>query len=120
MKYLKKINELFEGDYDHFTDISPEQAYKELDDEVNDLYSDSDDIDEEVDELFSCIEEEGLDPYTMSFEDFYKWSVEHYRLDNLKSAYEEVFRDKVSRKNPNQLKLPFYENKKIKSFNQLS
>ena len=116
MKYLKKINEYFQGDYDHFDEISPEQAYKELEDELGDLHSE--DINDEVDELFKCIEDEGLDPYTMSFDDFYRWSAENFRLENPKTFYEKPFKDKISTKDPNQLELPFQENKKIKSFKQ--
>jgi hypothetical protein len=68
--------------------------------------------------LFDFIKEDGLDPYEMTFDDFYKWSSEHFSLENPKSFYETPFKDKVYPKNPNQPELPFKESKKIKSFNQ--
>ena len=116
MKHLKKINELFEGDYDNFDELSPEQAYKELENEMD--LPKSEDIKEEIEGIFEFIEKDGLNPYDMSFDEFYKWASEKFRLEYPKSFYETEFKNKVH--NPNQIKLDLNENKKIKSFKQWS
>jgi hypothetical protein len=116
MKHLKKINEFFEGDYDHFDEISPEQAYQELENDMN--LPKSEEIKEEIEDIFKFIEKDGLNPYEMSFDEFYKWASENFTLEYPKSFYETEFKIKVN--NPNQMKLDFNENKKIKLFNQWS
>lgn len=115
MKYLKKINELLD-EFDHFDEISPEQAYKELEQEMD--LPNKEDIKDEIDSAFYFIESDGLNPYEMTFDEFYNWTLENSRLEHPKSYYETEFKNKVI--NPNQLKLPFNENRKIKTFIQWS
>ena len=117
MKYLKKINEFF-GEYDNFDEISPEQAYRELEQDMD--LPNQNDIKDEVDSIFEFMEKDGLNPFEMPFDDFYKWASENFKLEYPKSFYENVFKDKVNPINKSQLELGFNESKKIKSFKKWS
>lgn len=113
MKHLKKINEFFD-EYNHFDELSPEQAYRELEKDMD--LPNQDDIKDEVETIFEFLEKDGLNPYDITFDVFYKLASEKFKLEYPKSFYEKAFKDKVE--NPNQLELGF--NEKIKSFKKWS
>jgi len=116
MKHLKKVNEFF-GDYDHFDEISPEQAYQEVEQEMG--LPSKEDIKDEIESAFEFIEGDGLNPYEMTFDEFYNWTLSNFRLEHPKSFYENEFKSIVH--NPNQLELPFEESMKhLITFNETS
>ena len=102
--------------------VAPNDGLEVLDGPTGSLRPDgsaiSEDIKEEIEGIFEFIEKDGLNPYDMSFDEFYKWASEKFRLEYPKSFYETEFKNKVH--NPNQIKLDLNENKKIKSFKQWS
>jgi len=116
MKHLKKVNEFF-GDYDHFDEISPEQAYQEVEQAMG--LPSKENIKDEIESAFEFIEGDGLNPYEMTFDEFYNWTLSNFRLEHPKSFYENEFKSIVH--NPNQLELPFEESMKhLITFNETS
>jgi hypothetical protein len=115
-KLSESINEDFE-EYDHFDEISPEQAYQEVEQEMG--LPKKEDIKDEIESAFEFIEGDGLNPYEMTFDEFYNWTLENFRLEYPKSFYENEFKSIVH--NPNQLELPFEESMKhLITFNETS
>jgi len=105
MKFIKTIQKFFEDSSPENLDkLSKDQSYNILKDEILD---DNTDVRYDIDYFFDEMEESGIDPYSMTFDEFYNYIILNFTVNYRKDIYQPIFKEKIDQRYENQLKIPF-------------